>query len=122
DDVPRPLAPELELPHVGHVEEPDRAPHGDVLVDDALVLYRHLPARERDEARPRLLVQLVERGPAEGPCGVGHRRVERTKRRAASPEAFAAPRAEEGAPPAEEAVAKRRAPPAGQTVSGHGRQ
>src|SRR6266540_1719643 len=61
-----PGALDLELAHVAHVEEPDGAPHRAVLLDDARVLHRHVPAAEGHHARPGLDVRLMERGALEG--------------------------------------------------------
>ncbi len=52
---------DLELAHVRHVEDTRVRPHRAVLRDDALVLHRHLPARERHHARAELDVPVVER-------------------------------------------------------------
>ena len=54
---------DAELAHVREVEESDGRPHRDVLVDDAAVPDRHLPAPERREASARGDVALVQGGP-----------------------------------------------------------
>ena len=54
------LAAHLELAHVRDVEEAGRRAHGLVLVDDARVLHRHLPAGERDDPRAGFHVLVVE--------------------------------------------------------------
>ena len=54
---------DAELAHVREVEESDGRPHRDVLVDDAAVPDRHLPAPERREAGARGDVALVQGGP-----------------------------------------------------------
>ncbi len=41
---------------------PQSVPHSQVLGDDACVLHRHLPARERDHARAERDVAIVKRG------------------------------------------------------------
>jgi len=41
----------LDLPHVGDVEQAGARPHRHVLLADPLVLHRHLPSGERNEAR-----------------------------------------------------------------------
>ena len=65
----------LDLAHVRDVEDAGAGAHRDVLVPDARVLDRHLPAGERDELRARRDVAVVERGPAEGlGRGGSHRR------------------------------------------------
>ena len=38
----------LDLAHVADIEQSDRRPHGVVLVDNARVLDRHVPAAEID--------------------------------------------------------------------------
>ena len=60
DDVGGVLAAQPELAHVADVEEAGGRAHRLVLVDDARVLDRHLPAREGDDARPQGDVLLVE--------------------------------------------------------------
>ena len=64
---------DLELAHVRDVEHAGVGPHGAVLVDDAGVLHRHLPARERDHLRAELDVPVVERR-VEKRLGHGHGR------------------------------------------------
>ena len=66
----------LDLAHVGDVEEAGARADGHVLLADALVLDRHLPARERDELGAGRRVAVVERGAAEGVGGDRHGRVE----------------------------------------------
>jgi hypothetical protein len=60
---------------VRNVEEAHALAHGAVLLEDARVLDRHLPAAEVDHARAELLVERVERSPLEhgGGCGGAHR-------------------------------------------------
>ena len=59
-------AGDLELAHVGDVEDADAAPHGVVLGEDAgRVLHRHLPAGERHHLGAERLVAVVERGALE---------------------------------------------------------
>src|SRR2546421_10518524 len=50
----------LDLTHVRDVEDPDVAPHREVLLSDAGVLDRHLPPRERDQLGPGGDVTLME--------------------------------------------------------------
>jgi hypothetical protein len=71
-DRPGVLAGEPELAHVADVEEPRRAPHGEVLVDDPGVLDRHLPAGEGHQPAAERAVVVVEGRAAEGGFGVGH--------------------------------------------------
>src|SRR5262249_46892735 len=52
---------ELELAHVAHVEAPDRAPDRPVLLHDARVLDRHVPAAEPDHTAAGADVRRVER-------------------------------------------------------------
>ena len=52
---------DVELAHVGDVEDAAVAPHGEVLGDHALVLDRHLPAGERHHAGAERDVAVVER-------------------------------------------------------------
>src|SRR4029453_19269347 len=52
---------DVNLPHVRDVEDAAVGAHGAVLRGHPLVLHRHFPARERDEARSRRDVALVER-------------------------------------------------------------
>ena len=54
-------APGLDLAHVGDVEHPARGSYRDVLRPDALVLNRHLPARERHHPGAGGGVRLVQR-------------------------------------------------------------
>ena len=51
----------LELAHVAHVEEADGAAHRPMLVEDAGVLDRHVPATEGHHARARGDVRGMER-------------------------------------------------------------
>ncbi len=60
----RPL--EFDLPHVGDIKQPGLRPHRLVLVDDAAVLHRHVPAAERDHFRAEFPVGVVERCGFEG--------------------------------------------------------
>ena len=60
----RPL--DVELAHVRDVEDAAVAPDGAVLLDHALVLHRHLPAGEGNEARAGRDMALVERRALEG--------------------------------------------------------
>ena len=69
----RPL--DVELPHVRDVERSCPRAYREVLVDHPVVLDRHLPARERDEARARGDVPIVERRPTE--CRVHGRKTSR---------------------------------------------
>ena len=57
---------DAHLAHVGDVEHAAVGTDGPVLGDDALVLHGHLPAGERNEARPGGDVTLVERRAQEG--------------------------------------------------------
>ena len=59
--LPRGRPLDLDLAHVRDVEDAGVGPHGHVLLDHALVLHRHLPAGERDEACPGGDVLVVER-------------------------------------------------------------
>src|SRR6185503_13851427 len=52
---------DLELAHVTDVEAAHRGANSPVLLDDAAVLHRHLPATERDHARAGLDVRREER-------------------------------------------------------------
>ena len=55
----------LDLAHVAHVEEPGSGADGAVLLEDAAVRHRHLPAAELDELGAERAVLLVERRPCE---------------------------------------------------------
>ena len=55
----RPL--DMDLAHVGDVEDATVAADGEVLGDDAVVLHGHLPACERHHARAERDVAIVER-------------------------------------------------------------
>ena len=68
----RPLAAELDLPHVRDVEQTGGVPHRLVLGHHPGVLDRHVPAGEVDHPRPERAVSLVER------CLLGHGGVGRT--------------------------------------------
>ena len=61
----------LHLAHVGDVEDAGALADRGVLGADARVLHRHLPARERHEARPCCHVALVQGRPLQR-LGVGH--------------------------------------------------
>src|SRR2546425_771007 len=50
------------LAHVTHVEQADRAAHGEMLVHDPGILEGHLPSAELDHARPRPAVPFEQRG------------------------------------------------------------
>jgi hypothetical protein len=52
---------DLELAHVTDVEAAHGRAHRAMLLDDAAVLHRHLPATERDHARAGPNVRSVER-------------------------------------------------------------
>src|SRR6187551_1653604 len=54
------------LAHVREVEQADTLAHRAVLVENARVLDRHLPAREVDEPAAQRTVPLDERGPEQG--------------------------------------------------------
>ncbi len=55
----RPL--DENLAHVTHVEQADRAAHGEMLVDDPGILEGHLPSAELDHARARGVMPFEER-------------------------------------------------------------
>ena len=55
----RPL--DVDLAHVGDVEDAAVAPDGEMLGDHALVLHGHLPAGERHHARAERDVAIVQR-------------------------------------------------------------
>ena len=59
-------AGDLDLPHVADVEQPGARAHGHVLVDDAGVFDRHVPAAELDHAGAERAVPGVERRLLEG--------------------------------------------------------
>ena len=65
EELLRLRAARLDLAHVRDVEQPGLGAHVHVLLADALVLHRHLPAGERHDARPGGLVAVVERSSAE---------------------------------------------------------
>ena len=58
-------AARLDLAHVRDVEDARRFAHGHVLLAHALVLNRHLPAREVDELGPGLDVAVEQGGASE---------------------------------------------------------
>ena len=62
-------AARLHLSHVRDVEHAGAPAHGQMLLADALVLDRHLPAGKRDEPRPSVPMLRVEGGSAEGRLG-----------------------------------------------------
>jgi hypothetical protein len=70
-ELRRPWPSRLDLAHVRNVEETGARAHRHVLLANALVLHRHLPAGERNQPRARFGVQLEKRGPLElgGGCG-----------------------------------------------------
>src|SRR5207244_1374877 len=55
----RPL--DENLAHVTHVEQADRAAHGEMLVNDPGILEGHLPSAELDHARPRRAMPFEQR-------------------------------------------------------------
>ena len=59
--VVRSGAGQLELAHVRDVEDARGRPHRAMLLLDARVLHRHLPAGEVDDARAERRMALVER-------------------------------------------------------------
>ena len=59
-------ARDLDLPHVADVEQPGARAHGHVLVDDAGVFDRHVPAAELDHPGAEGAMPGVERGFLEG--------------------------------------------------------
>ena len=61
----RPL--DLDLAHVRDVEHPGMRAHRRVLLPDPLVGDRHLPAGERHQLRPKVLMLLVERSAPRSP-------------------------------------------------------
>ena len=62
EEVQRLAPDDLDLAHVADVEQPGARPHRHVLVDDAGVLDRHVPAGELDHAGAGLAMRVVERG------------------------------------------------------------
>ena len=66
EEVERARTGRLDLAHVRDVEHAAAGAHGEVLGDDALVGHGHLPARERDQLRPRREMAIVKRGALEG--------------------------------------------------------
>jgi hypothetical protein len=67
-EVERPRAGELHLPHVRDVEDADGAANAHVLLDDSRVLDGHFESPELHDLRPERAVHLVERRPLEA-CG-----------------------------------------------------
>ena len=67
----RPL--DLDLAHVGDVEHPGVGPDRGVLLDDPVVLNRHLPAGERDELGAALAMAIEQRSALEVLDGHGAR-------------------------------------------------
>ena len=59
-----------QLAHVRNVENADFASHGLMLVDDAGVLHRHEPSRERHNFRAKPHVFIVKWSPSL--CGFAH--------------------------------------------------
>ena len=57
----RVLPRQLDLPHVADVEQTGLRAHREVLVDDARVLHRHVPAAERHHARAVSAMPGVQR-------------------------------------------------------------
>ena len=53
-----PRAADLDLAHVGNVEQAGRLPHSQVLVGNAGVLHRHLPAAELNQFSAQRLVRF----------------------------------------------------------------
>src|SRR5205823_4874944 len=62
----------LDLAHVRDVEEAGLRAHRDVLLADALVLHRHLPAGEGHELRAEGAMALEKRGTTKSLRGGGH--------------------------------------------------
>ena len=58
----RPGTRHLELTHVRDVEDACALAHRPVLLEDSLILHRHLPSPEVDQLRSQLPMQRVERG------------------------------------------------------------
>src|SRR5574341_1156218 len=58
---PRPCAAHFDLAHMAHIEKPGTAAHGQVLLDDSLVLDRHLPTGKLNHLRPSPPVRVIER-------------------------------------------------------------
>jgi hypothetical protein len=52
---------DFDLPHVTYIEKPCRPPDCEVFLDDAGVLYRHLPAPELHHLGAERLVQKIKR-------------------------------------------------------------
>jgi len=73
----RARAAQADLAHVRDVEQPGGGAHGAMLLDDAGILDRHLPAGEADHARPQLQVAGMKgrvperRGGGGGCCARG---------------------------------------------------
>jgi hypothetical protein len=65
----RARAQDLELPHVGDVEEAGGLADGQVLGDQAGILDRHVPAAEGNHLRAAFPVNLVEGCLSKGGCG-----------------------------------------------------
>jgi hypothetical protein len=55
-------AREVDLSHVGDIEQPGTLAHRRVLLEDRGVLHRHLEAAELGQARSEAAVQLEEGG------------------------------------------------------------
>ena len=52
---------DIDLPHVAHVEQARGSPDRFVLLQDAAILHRHLPAREVDQPRAVGCMEIPER-------------------------------------------------------------
>jgi hypothetical protein len=63
------LASNLDLPHVADVEHAGSRPDGQVLVGDAAVFDRHIPAAERNHPGTERTVAGMERSLLEGAGG-----------------------------------------------------
>jgi hypothetical protein len=71
-EVARTRTAGLDLTHVGDVEDPRPGSHRHVLGTNALVLDRHLPAREGNHPRTGLAMSVVKGGSLEGRSGHRH--------------------------------------------------
>jgi hypothetical protein len=50
------FARDMNLAHMADIKEPDLLTHGQVLIDDALILNRHFPAEEFDHPSAQFLM------------------------------------------------------------------
>ena len=68
DEIRSSLSPEIEIPHMGNIEDPGVLPYSNMLPANGGILHRHLPAGKFHHAAAQVPVVIVECSSLHGAC------------------------------------------------------